>query len=181
VYTTTGPAGTRRAPESRVIAPRALEPVPDRESADRLAGDREQGVAHGRGDAWQPYLTDPSHGIALRDDVRLDLGHVAHTQDRVAVEVPFDGASMLDRDLTVQGGRQPVRDPAFHLRFDRIGVHDRTAVDRAHHARHADFPIHELHLRHLCHHTSEALRHGAAERPPVRSAGRPVRLLRRQP
>ena len=62
----------------------------------------------------------PPGCLAARHDVHLDLGHLAHAQHRVVVEVALLDAAVLEGDLAVQRRRQAVDDRALDLARDDL-------------------------------------------------------------
>ncbi len=128
-----------------------------------------------------PGFADAAHGCAALHQKDLDPRHRLHAQDRVVVEVALLDAPVLERDPTVEGGREPEDDAGFHLRADGVRVDDGAAVDGAHHAmdgdlarrRHRDF-------RHLRDEAAEGFVHGDAHRVPGRQLAAPAGAFRRE-
>src|SRR5882724_1519126 len=109
---------------------RALELVEaDRQAADALAREREDGVAHrGRG-GRHPGLTEAARGLARVEDVHLDLGRLVDPQHLVVVEVGLLHAPAVEGDLTVKGRGERVDGAALHLRLHLVRIDGDATVD----------------------------------------------------
>src|SRR5438445_1331040 len=132
----------------------------DRRLADALAGGREDRVRHRGRDRRRARLADSAGGFRARHDVHLDLGHFAHAQHAVVVEVRLLDAAVLERDLAIQGGGEPVRDRTLDLALDDVGVHRHAAVHRGHDAVHLRRSVRaDRDLRDLSAKAAEGLHH----------------------
>src|SRR6266581_4694651 len=123
---------------SRVFATPAVPArlTQQRQLADALAGGREDRVRHGGRDRRRARLADSAGGFLARHDVHLDLGHFAHAQHAVVVEVRLLDAAVLERDLPVEGRGEAVHDCTLDLALDDVRVHGHAAVHRGHDAMH---------------------------------------------
>src|SRR5215471_5616132 len=132
---TLGCASARRgsASSARSAARRRRRPMSsaqERQLADALARRCEDRVGDRWGDRRGAGLAHASGRFLARHDVHLDLGHLVHPQHPVVVEVRLLHLAVLERDLAVQGGGQPVDDRALDLALHDIGVRRHAAVDR---------------------------------------------------
>src|SRR5207247_847566 len=155
--------------------------LPDRQSPNPLAGQREDRVAHRGRDGRRAGLADAALRVGARHDVHLDRRHAVHPQHRVVVKVALLHPAAVDRDLAVQRRRQAIHNGALHLRLDDVRIHHGAAIDRAHHPVHARHAVRaDRDLGALGDVAVERLVHGDAAGASRRRRRAPPRLARRQ-
>src|SRR3954466_7593518 len=87
----------------------------NRQLADTLAGGRKDRAGKRGGESRQAWFADPARGFRAFHDVNLDLRHLVHAQHLVVVKVRLLDFAVLESDLAVERGSEPVDDRAFNL------------------------------------------------------------------
>src|SRR5436309_15617849 len=108
----------------RATRPGVSHHLPYRQLSYPLARSREDRVADRRRDRRRTWLSDAALRIGARYDVDLHHRHLGQAQHAVVVEVALLDATLVDRDLAPQCGREAVHAGALHLRFDDVGAVD---------------------------------------------------------
>src|SRR5712664_1971984 len=74
----------------------------ERQGANALSGDGEDGVAHSGNNRWQGGFAEAGGRIVGLQKMHFDFrGHLIHSNGRVFVKVALDGAAVVDGDLIV--------------------------------------------------------------------------------
>src|SRR5438093_7969191 len=116
---------------------RALQLVAgEGQGADALAREHEERVAHRRRDRRHPGLARAADEVSRLHHVHVDLRRLADPHHRVVVEVGLHDPSLVDGDLTVEGGGQLVDDTPLGLRLDLLRIGGEARVDGADDAMH---------------------------------------------
>lgn len=114
---------------------------------------------------WHSGFSCAGGWVGAGEDRYADLGHVAHPDEAVVVEVPDARRAVGEGDVSPQRCGESVYDSALHLRLNRIRVDDAPAVDRAGDFEHSHRRSGGVgYLDHLRDHGSEGLRDGDAAR-----------------
>lgn len=80
----------------------------DRKIPDPLSRCSKNCVQNSRSAYRDGRLTGAAPEAARRHEDRFNLGHFVDANDRVAVEILLLDLSVLDRDLSIEGGRKTV-------------------------------------------------------------------------
>src|SRR5262249_16666706 len=121
-----------------------------------LAGRSKDCIGHCRNDGGRTALAHPGRRFEILYNMDLDGRRLVHAKDLVRVEVGLFDTPVLERDLAVERGRDAEHDPALDLRPHRVGIDDRTAIDRTDHAPDANRAV-------LAHFDFSDLRHVGGE------------------
>src|SRR5439155_12579292 len=87
-----------------------------RQEANALAGDLEDGVTHCRPNGGDTRLANAAPFVAAGErQVCLHLGHLMHTEHLVGVKVAFYRTTLFNGDLAIEGVREAIDNATFHL------------------------------------------------------------------
>src|SRR5580704_6415124 len=123
---------------------RSAQIAGERQRANPLPGRGKDGIGDCRRQGRGSRLTDaaPFRRISIArarvDD--LDARHFIHSKGAIVVEIGLLNLTLLQSDLAMQRGYQPVRHRAFHLCFHNTRVHQIAGVDGAYYAMNRDLP-----------------------------------------
>src|SRR5882762_341622 len=113
----------------------------DGKLANALGRRREDRIGERRHHARGARFADATGRLQVLDQVHADPRRLVDAQHAVIAEVGLLDATVLDRDLPMERGRQAENDAALHLRANRVGIHLDTAIDHAPYVRRVDGTI----------------------------------------
>src|SRR5712664_3107918 len=100
----------------------------EREGADALAGDGEDGVADGGENGRESGFAEAGGGVVGLQEMDFDFrGDLVHADRGIFVEVALDGAAAVDGDLVGHDVAQAFDDRAADLVFGAAGIDDLAA------------------------------------------------------
>src|ERR1019366_4501045 len=97
----------------------------------------------------QPRLTHPPVIFLAANHVHLDRRSFADPDRIIPIKVRLLDRTILDRDLILQRGAQPVDDRAFRLRAHRLRIHNLPAIHRRDNAVNLELAALHRHLGHF--------------------------------
>ena len=103
--------------------------VTQRQGADALARDFEDGITHRRQNRRDARFADAAGVFCTRYDVYIHLGRFVVPDHWIIGKVVLHDTAILDGDLSFQRRSQAVQRTAFHLSFDGVGIDDPSRVD----------------------------------------------------
>src|SRR6185295_17795297 len=123
----------------------------DRQFAQPFARGGENRIDHGRPDGCRWRLAQAPRHLHALDEMNFHSRSLVDPQHLVGVEVRLLDAAAPERDLAIEGGRDPEHGASLDLRPGRIRVHDAAAVYRTDDTLDPDTAIlADGHLRDLC-------------------------------
>src|SRR6266436_9184628 len=112
--------------------------IADGQLANAFARRREDRIGERRHHARGARFADATGRFQVLHQVHADPRRLVNAQHTVIAEVGLLDATVLDRDLAMERGRQAENDAALHLRTNRVGVHLDAAIYDAPHVRRVD-------------------------------------------
>src|SRR5215831_1787436 len=111
--------------------------VAQRQGADALARDRKDRIAHRQKNRRNTRFANATPFVTTAQrQVRLDLGHGIEAKHLVGIEIALSDAALLDADLAIEEGCEPIGDAALQLFLYSAGIHRMPAVHGTDHTLH---------------------------------------------